>query len=194
MTAIDLALAMALGIAAISSAAVVLDRTSKKRKKEAQEYWRRWQREQDEERDRKEKEEKRWEELEAKYGVGRDEVKYQLGRGFLLWSVWEGEQNPTPGHVGFVGIVRRNTGEKASTEPYNVEEVRFKWVKEVERIEGKENTNVFTAGASGTGKSSLVRLLLRKFEGRSRIIVFGASASAGLLLRPFHIPLRRSSA
>ena len=177
MTAIDLALAMALGIAAISSAAVVLDRTSKKRKKEAQEYWRRWQREQDEERDRKEKEEKRWEELEAKYGVGRDEVKYQLGRGFLLWSVWEGEQNPTPGHVGFVGIVRRNTGEKASTEPYNVEEVRFKWVKEVERIEGKENTNVFTAGASGTGKSSLVRLLLRKFEGRSRIIVFSFKAN-----------------
>ena len=34
MNAIDLALAMALGIAAISSTAVVLDQRSKKRKKE----------------------------------------------------------------------------------------------------------------------------------------------------------------
>jgi hypothetical protein len=177
MTIIDLALAMALGIAAVSAVAVVVSRRSKKRKEEAEEYRRRWQREQDEERKRKEEEEKRWKELEAKYGAGRDEVGYQISSRFALWNAREGEQKPTPGHVGFIGTVRRNTGEKASTEPYNVEEIRFKWVKEVERIEEKENANVFTAGASGAGKSSLVRLLLRKFEGRRRIIVFSFKAN-----------------
>jgi hypothetical protein len=177
MTIIDLVLAVALGIAAVLAVVVVASRRSKKRKEEAEEYRRRWQREQDEERERKEKEEKRWKELEAKYGVDRDEVKYQLGRSFTLWNGREGEQNPTPGHVGFIGTVRRNTGEKAGAEPYDVQEVRFKWIKEVERIEGKENANVFAAGASGAGKSSLVRLLLRKFEGRRRIVVFSFKAN-----------------
>ena len=177
MTTIDLALAMTLGGAAVSAVAVVASWRSKKRKEEDEEYRWRWQRQQDEERRRKEEEDKRWKELEAKYGAGRDELEYQLDSGFTLWNGWEGEQNPAPGHVGFIGIVRRNTGEKASTEPYRVEEVRFKWIKEVERIEGKENANVFTAGASGAGKSSLVRLLLRKFEGRRRIIIFSFKAN-----------------
>jgi hypothetical protein len=177
MTIINLALAMALGIAALLTVAVVVSRRSKKRKEEAEEYRRRWQREQDEERKREEKEEKRWKELEAKYGAGRDEVGYQISSRFTLWNARDGEQKPTPGHVGFIGTVRRNTGEKANTEPYNVDEIRFKWVKEVERIEEKENVNVFTAGASGAGKSSLVRLLLRKFEGRRRIIVFSFKAN-----------------
>ena len=177
MTTADLVLTMTLGVAAVSGVAVVLDRRSKKRKEEREEYRRQWQRHQNEEGIRKEKEEKRWKELEAKYGADRKEVAYQISRGFTLWNEWEGEQNPAPGHVGFIGIVRRSIGEKANTDPYNVEEVRFKWIKEVERIEDKENANVFTAGASGAGKSSLVRLLLRKFEGRSRIIVFSFKAN-----------------
>ncbi|MDG6921101.1 MAG: hypothetical protein JRN59_06200 [Nitrososphaerota archaeon] len=176
MTTFDLVVAMALGVAAVSVVMTVDARRSKKRKEADEEYWRRRHREQDEEKKRKEAEEKRWKELEAKYGVGRDEVEYQTSRGLRLWNEWEGEQKPTPGHVGFVGVVRKNTGEKASTEPYRVEEVRFKWIKEVEQIESKENTNVFAAGASGAGKSSLVRLLLRKFEGKRRIVVFSFKA------------------
>ena len=172
MTAVDLALAMTLGGAAISAAAVVADRRSKKRKEAAREHWRRWQREQDEEKERKEKEEQRWKELEAKYGAGREEVAYQVSDSLRTWREWDGEQHPAPGHVGFIGLVKRYTGQDASKEPYTVTEVRFKWVEEVERIEDKENANVFTAGASGAGKSSLARLLLWKFEGRSRIIVF----------------------
>ena len=172
MTTIEVVSAMVLGIAALSSAAVVLDRRSKKRKEEVQEYWRRRQREQDEEKERKEKEEQRWKELEAKYGAGREEVAYQVSDSLRTWREWDVEQHPAPGHVGFIGLVMRYTGQDASKEPYTVTEVRFKWVEEVERIEDKENANLFTAGASGAGKSSLARLLLRKFEGRSRIIVF----------------------
>ena len=176
MTTLDLVLAMVLGVTAISAIVIVEAEKSKKRQEAYEEYRRRWQREQDEEKKRKEAAEKRWKELEAKYGVGRDEVEYQASRGLLVWNERQGEQKPTPGHVGFVGVVRRNAGEKADTEPYRVEEVRFKWVGEVEQIEGKENANVFTAGASGAGKSSLVRLLLRKFERKRRIVVFSFKA------------------
>ncbi len=176
MIAVDFVLAVALGIATVSAAVVVVFWRSKKRKEEEQEYRRRWERNQEEERKRKEEEEKRWKELEAKYGAGRDEIEYQLESGFTIWNGREREQNPTPGHVGFIGLVQRNTSDDARTKPYRVTEIRFKWVKEVERIEGKENANVLTAGASGAGKSSLIRLLLRKFEGNRRIVVFSFKA------------------
>ena len=131
------------------------------------EEWRKWS----------EAKERRLQDFAEKHGVSRDEAEYQTSRSFLIWNRREGEQNLTPGRAGFVGVVLRNTGEKASTEPYRVEDFRFKWVKEVAQIEGKENANVFAAGASGAGKSSLVRLLLRKFEGSRRIIVFSFKAN-----------------
>ena len=159
MTFLELALAMTVGGAMVSAAAVVVNRRSKKRKEEAQEYWRRRQREQDEEKERKEKEEQRWKELEAKYGAGREEVAYQVSDSLRTWRECDGVQRPAPGHVGFIGLVKRYTGQDASKEPYTVTEVRFKWVEEVERIEDKENANLFTAGASGAGKSSQARLL-----------------------------------
>ena len=177
MTTFDLVLATVLGVIAVSAVAVFVTWRSRKRKQEDEEYRRRWQRRQDEERIRKEKEEERWKELEAKYGTGREEVAYQISSGFSIWKEWEGEQAPASGHVGVVGLVRRYTGQDASKGPYTVTEVRFKWVGEAEQIEGKENANVFTAGASGAGKSSLVRLLLRKFEGKRRIIVFSFKAN-----------------
>ncbi len=144
---------------------------SKKRREEEQEEQRRWQREQDEEARRAQEQEKRWKGLEAKYGVDRDEIGYQSTSGLLYWNpLHHEEQKPTPGHVGILRLVHRNSGEKSQSEPYRNEEFRFKWINEVKRIEGKENANVFTSGASGAGKSSLVRLLLRKFEGQQKVV------------------------
>ena len=144
---------------------------SKRRREEEQEEQRRWQREQDEEARRAQEQEKRWRELEAKYGVDRDEIGYQSTSGLLYWNpLHHEEQKPTPGHVGIIRLVQRNSGEKSESEPYRNEEFRFKWINEVKRIESKENANVFTSGASGAGKSSLVRLLLRKFEGQQKIV------------------------
>ncbi len=145
---------------------------SKKRREEEEENRRRWQREDEYWTRKREEEEKRWKELAEKYGVDRDEAEYQFTRGLTLWNPRDSKQQQklTPGHVGIIRLVRRNTGERAAAEPYDVTEVRFKWIDEVRRIESKENANVFTSGASGAGKSSLVRLLLRKFEGQQKVV------------------------
>lgn len=120
---------------------------------------------------RVEEREKRWRELQEKYHVGREEIEYQSTSGLDYWNPrHHEEQKPSPGHVGIIRLVQRNSGEQSRSEPYHNEEFRFKWINEVKRVETKENANVFTSGASGAGKSSLVRLLLRKFEGKQKVI------------------------
>ncbi len=138
---------------------------------EEAEAWRRQQEFEEQEMKRVEEREKRWRELQEKYHVGRDEIEYQSTSGLDHWNPrHHEEQKPTPGHVGIIRIVQRNSGEQSQSEPYRNEEFRFKWINEVKRVESKENANVFTSGASGAGKSSLVRLLLREFEGRQKVI------------------------
>ncbi|MDG6925732.1 MAG: hypothetical protein JRN09_04200 [Nitrososphaerota archaeon] len=144
----------------------------KRRQEEEREKALRIRQQELEERRKKEAaEEKRWKELESKYGVDRDEIKYQLGDS-LEWinPRYPKSQKLTPGHVGAIGLVKINTGKNAAEEPYDQDEVRFKWISEVKYIDGKENGNVFTSGASGAGKSSLERLLLRKMAAQQKVI------------------------
>ena len=177
MTTLDPFLPMVVGVSAVSAVVVVDAWRSKKRREAAEEHGRERRREQEEWERREEAKEKRWKELAAKHGVSTDEIKYQAEGGLSTWNGRERKQDLTPGRVGVVGLIKRYTGQDASKEPYTVTEVRFKWADEVGQIEGKENANVLTAGASGAGKSSLVRLLLRKFEESYRIVVFSFKAN-----------------
>jgi hypothetical protein len=144
---------------------------SRKRREEEEQARRRWHQEAEERRRKEEAEETRWKELEAKHGVNRDEIQYQSSDGLLYWNPrFHGRQKLTPGHVGAIGLIEVNTGRNKEEEPYREHEVRFKWINEAGYVEGKENGNILTCGASGAGKSSLVRLLLRKMDGQQRII------------------------
>jgi len=144
---------------------------SRKRREEEEQARRIRQQEWEERRKKEEAEEKHWKEIEAKYGVDRDEIEYQSSDGMLYWDPrHRGMQKPTPGHVGAIGLVEMNVRKGAGEQPYREGQVRFKWINEVQYFDRKENGNVFACGASGAGKSSLVRLLLRKMVAQQKVI------------------------
>ncbi|MDV3278496.1 MAG: hypothetical protein LYZ69_08550 [Nitrososphaerales archaeon] len=144
----------------------------KKRKRQEEEEQRRWQEHWEQERKRKEQEDRRWKELEQKYGVDREELEYQFGRSLTYRRSGDGPQKLTPGHIGIVRVIAKNTGSDAATEPYRDDEFRFLWIDLDETFKGKPNRNVFTSGASGEGKTTLNKLLLSVVDGVKVIFSF----------------------